>query len=75
MRRTVPLLPGTLLVTVAIVPPPAAVARSAAPVSPVLAAQLAGNVGTLPVYTTALDKGTGLVDAYAAARRLGAAAA
>ena len=50
MRRTVPLLLGMLLVTVAIVPPPAAVARSAAPVSPALAAQLAGTARTLPVF-------------------------
>jgi serine protease AprX len=61
MRRVIPLFVGTLLVTVAITPSAPAVAESAAPVSPALAAQLAGGAGTLPVFV----HGTNL----AAARR------
>jgi serine protease AprX len=66
MRRGIPLLLGTFLLTVAMTPSAPAVAGSTAPVSPGLAAQLAGSAGTLPVFVHGTD--------VAAARRAVAAA-
>ena len=67
MRRVIPLLLATFLLTVAVAPSAPAAAGATAPVSPTLAAQLASRPGgALPVFVHGTD--------VAAARRAVAAA-